>query len=215
MEPNLVPYSPILHRPPLRWPNGARVALWVVPNIEHYEYLPKFVRTRDPWPRSPHPDILGYTQRDYGNRVGLWRLFEVTDALNIRCTVSLNMAVLQHFPGDPRRDGGPRLGVHVARHLQHALSLELLARRGTRRDGGEQGHPPAPHRSSAARLVQSGDHQHARHVRSGSGMRLRLHGRPVSRRPAVPAEREDGKADLDALLGGHQRRDPASPRAGG
>ena len=55
MEPDLVPYSPILHRPPLRWPGGARVALWIVPNIEHYEYLPAFQRTRDPWPRSPHP----------------------------------------------------------------------------------------------------------------------------------------------------------------
>ena len=110
MEPNLVPYSPILHRPPLRWPNGARVALWVVPNIEHYEYLPKFVRTRDPWPRSPHPDVLGYTQRDYGNRVGLWRLFELTDALGIRCTVSLNMAVLRALPGDPRRDGEAAAG---------------------------------------------------------------------------------------------------------
>src|SRR6202007_1095305 len=98
MKPNLVSYSPILHRPPLRWPNGARVAVWVVPNIEHYEYMPKLVRTRDPWPRSPHPDVLGYSQRDYGNRVGLWRLFDVTDALGIRCTVSLNMAVLEHFP---------------------------------------------------------------------------------------------------------------------
>ena len=98
MEPDLVPYSPILHRPPLRWPGDARVALWVVPNIEHYEYLPAFVRTRDPWPRSPHPDVLGYSQRDYGNRVGLWRLFELTDALGMRCTVSLSMAVLQHFP---------------------------------------------------------------------------------------------------------------------
>ena len=78
--------------------NGARVALWVVPNIEHYEYLPKFVRTRDPWPRSPHPDVLGYSLRDYGNRVGLWRLFQVTDDLGIPCTVSLSMAVLQHFP---------------------------------------------------------------------------------------------------------------------
>ena len=67
MESALIPYSPILHRPPLRWPNGARVALWIVPNIEHYEYLPKFVRTRDPWPRSPHPDVLGYAARDYGN----------------------------------------------------------------------------------------------------------------------------------------------------
>ena len=29
-------YSPIVDRPPLRWPNGARVALWVIPNIEHF-----------------------------------------------------------------------------------------------------------------------------------------------------------------------------------
>jgi peptidoglycan/xylan/chitin deacetylase (PgdA/CDA1 family) len=98
MEPDLVAYSPILHRPPLRWPNGARVALWVVPNIEHYEYRPKFVRTRDPWPRSPHPDVLGYAQRDYGNRVGLWRLFGLTDDLGITCTVSLNLAVIEHYP---------------------------------------------------------------------------------------------------------------------
>jgi len=98
MDPDPVPYSPILHRPPLRWPGGARLALWVVPNIEHYEYLPDTIRVRDPWPRSPHPDVLGYAQRDYGNRVGLWRLFAVTDALGIPCTVSLNMAVIQHYP---------------------------------------------------------------------------------------------------------------------
>src|SRR5436190_841781 len=93
-----VAYSPILHRPPLRWPNGARVALWICPNVEHYEYLPKFQRVRDPWPRSPHPDVLGYSIRDYGNRVGLWRLFEVTDALGIPATVSLSMSVIQHYP---------------------------------------------------------------------------------------------------------------------
>jgi len=98
MEPNLVSYSAITQRPALRWPNGARVALWVVPNIEHYEYLPKFARVRDPWPRTPHPDVLGYSQRDYGNRVGLWRLFELTDALQVPCTVSLSMTVIQHYP---------------------------------------------------------------------------------------------------------------------
>jgi allantoinase len=98
MDPNLVTYSPILHRPQLRWPNGARVAVWIVPNIEHYEYQPKYQRIRDPWPRSPHPDVLGYAQRDYGNRVGLWRLFDLTDEFNIRCTVSLSMTVIQHYP---------------------------------------------------------------------------------------------------------------------
>ncbi len=97
-QPDPVAYSPILHRPPLRWPGGARVALWICPNIEHYEFLPKFQRVRDPWPRSPHPDVLGYSIRDYGNRVGLWRLFEVTDDLGIPATVSLSMSVIQHYP---------------------------------------------------------------------------------------------------------------------
>lgn len=91
-------YSALPDRPPVAWPGGARLALWVVPNIEHYEYLPQQVRVRDPWPRVPHPDILGYGLRDYGNRVGVWRLMEVFDRLGIRCTVSLSMAVLEMYP---------------------------------------------------------------------------------------------------------------------
>ena len=91
-------YSAMPDRPPVAWPGGARLALWVVPNIEHYEYLPQQVRVRDPWPRVPHPDILGYGLRDYGNRVGVWRLMEVFDRLGIRCTVSLSMAVLEMYP---------------------------------------------------------------------------------------------------------------------
>ena len=92
-----VSYSPIVERPRFAWPGGARVALWVVPNIEHYEYLPEY-RVRDPWPRMPAPDVLGYGLRDYGNRVGLWRLFEVMDHFGIRCTSSLNLAVFEHYP---------------------------------------------------------------------------------------------------------------------
>ena len=93
-----VPYSPITERPRLTWPGGARVAVWVVPNVEHYEFLPNPVGSRDPWPRMPHPDILGYGLRDYGNRVGLWRMAEVTDKLGIPCTLSLNMANWEHYP---------------------------------------------------------------------------------------------------------------------
>lgn len=91
-------YSPIVGRPRLRWPNDCRVAVWIVPNIEHYEYLPAEKRLRDPWPRTPHPDILGYGGRDYGNRVGLWRMFEVMDRHEIRCTVSLSLAVIEMYP---------------------------------------------------------------------------------------------------------------------
>lgn len=93
-----ISYSAAPERAPLRWPGGARLALWVAPNIEHYEYLPQQLRVRDPWPRVPHPDILGYGLRDYGNRVGVWRLIEVFDRFQLPCTVSLSMAVLDMYP---------------------------------------------------------------------------------------------------------------------
>lgn len=93
-----IDYSALPERAPLRWPGGARVAVWVAPNIEHYEYLPEQVRVRDPWPRLPHPDILGYGLRDYGNRVGVWRLMELFDRLELPITVSLSMAVLDMYP---------------------------------------------------------------------------------------------------------------------
>lgn len=91
-------YSAMPNRIPVQWPGGARLALWVAPNVEHYEYQPALVRVRDPWPRVPHPDILGYGLRDYGNRAGFWRLLEVFDRLAVRCTVSLSMAVLDMYP---------------------------------------------------------------------------------------------------------------------
>ena len=93
-----IAYSAWPERAPLRWPGGARIALWVAPNIEHYEYLPEKVRVRNPWPRLPHPDILGYGQRDYGNRVGVWRLMELFDRFKLPITVSLSMAVLDMYP---------------------------------------------------------------------------------------------------------------------
>lgn len=93
-----VPYQPITDRPRLTWPNKARVAVWVVPNVEHYEYLPPATGGRDAWPRTPHPDVLGYGLRDFGNRVGLWRMADVTDDLGIPLTLSLNLANWLHYP---------------------------------------------------------------------------------------------------------------------
>lgn len=91
-------YLPSIDRPRITWPNNARVALWIAPNIEHYEYLPTFDGQRDPWPRSPYPDVQGYSHFDYGNRVGLWRMLEVLDKHRIRATVSLSLSVLYRYP---------------------------------------------------------------------------------------------------------------------
>ncbi len=62
-------YRPV-DRPVIKWPNDARVALRIAPNVEHYEYEPEFDGSRDPWPRMPYPDVQGHAYRDYGNRVG-------------------------------------------------------------------------------------------------------------------------------------------------
>lgn len=100
-EPNVFSqigrYSPIVERPWLRWPDNARLALWIVPNIEYYQIQPP-VQKFDPWPRCPHPDIMNYGVRDFGNRVGFWRLIEVLDRHKVRATLSLNIACYENFP---------------------------------------------------------------------------------------------------------------------
>ncbi len=73
LPPNRVDYLPMIDRPIIKWPHNARVAFWVAPNIEHYEYLPLLDGVRNPWPRSPLPDVQQYSLHEYGNRVGFWR----------------------------------------------------------------------------------------------------------------------------------------------
>ena len=92
-----LPFQPITARPSPPWPGGARLAVWIVPNVEHYEYLPP-EGARDPYPRGPHPDIRKFSYHDYGNRAGFWRMLEVLDRWEIPCTTSLNVAVLDHYP---------------------------------------------------------------------------------------------------------------------
>ncbi|MNU67868.1 Peptidoglycan deacetylase [compost metagenome] len=95
--PGLFDYWPYDSRPKIEWPGGARVALWIAPNIEFYEYAPPANPQRKPWPR-PLPDIQGYATRDYGNRVGHQRMMRVMDQYDLRGSVSLSTAVLKHHP---------------------------------------------------------------------------------------------------------------------
>ena len=98
LPPNRMDYLPMIDRPIIKWPNNARVAFWVAPNVEHYEYLPPLDGVRNPWPRTPLPDVQQYSLHEYGNRVGFWRVLEVLDRYQIRCSTTLNVGVLQHFP---------------------------------------------------------------------------------------------------------------------
>jgi peptidoglycan/xylan/chitin deacetylase (PgdA/CDA1 family) len=90
-------YSPIVDRPPLRWPNGARVALWVVPNIEHFLF-DRPATSITPVTTGFVPDILNYSWRDYGPRVGVWRMMEIMERYGVKGTVALNSDVCEHYP---------------------------------------------------------------------------------------------------------------------
>ena len=88
---------PYNERPKITWPNGARIALWVAPNIEVYELNPPANASRTPWP-SPFPSVAGYSIRDYGNRVGHMRQMKVLDKYGIRGSISLSSALIDHHP---------------------------------------------------------------------------------------------------------------------
>ena len=93
-------YSPINNRPTLRLPNGARVAVWVVVNVEEWDIGARMARQVLPTPQgaSVIPDIPNYSWHEYGMRVGFWRIKDVLDRLRIRATVSLNAAVCNSYP---------------------------------------------------------------------------------------------------------------------
>ncbi len=95
MDHNRYDYSPIIKREPIKWPNGARLALWVIPNIEHYEFE---IPSTAMYPTNLVPDVLDYGWRDYAPRVGVWRLMEALDKYGMRGSVTLNSSVCEKYP---------------------------------------------------------------------------------------------------------------------
>ncbi|WP_433280713.1 polysaccharide deacetylase family protein [Pseudonocardia xinjiangensis] len=91
--PELYPYSPIVSRPPLQFPDGKRLAFYAGVNIERFRPgLPIQAGS------GPVPDPLAHGWRDYGNRVGVWRLMDLFDEVGIRATGIVNSDVCTSFP---------------------------------------------------------------------------------------------------------------------
>jgi allantoinase len=91
-------YSPLSQRKPLRWPDGKRVALLMTINLETWDLVKDSSRPYyaggpailpDAMPGNV-PDFPNYTWREYGQRVGVWRLFEMFDACGVTPGVTIN-----------------------------------------------------------------------------------------------------------------------------
>ena len=130
-EQTRFPYSAIVDRKPLRWPNGARIAVWVIPNIEHFLFDRSSTSVTNATTNLV-PDVLNYSWRDYGVRVGIWRLMDIMERYGIKGTVALNSDVCVHYPRII--EGGNHLGWEW---MGHGTSNSILINRQTEEEERE------------------------------------------------------------------------------
>jgi allantoinase len=94
MENRRYDYLPIVGRPVIQWPDDARIALLVCPNIEYFHIDKHIPPAQDP----QVPDVPAYTLRDFGSRIGVFRMMDVLDKHGIRASVLLNSDVCEQHP---------------------------------------------------------------------------------------------------------------------
>ena len=95
-----VPYSAIIDRPPLKLPDGARMAVWTIVNVESWDCGQAMPRTiLSPPMGSPLvPDLPNWAWHEYGMRVGFWRLHDCLGRLGVTPTIALNGIVCETYP---------------------------------------------------------------------------------------------------------------------
>lgn len=105
-------WSPITTRPPLRWPGGARVAFAVLVSLAHTEWSPPEGSVRAAY--APFPSFSIYSQREYGHRVGIYRLLRLLDGLGIPASVAIDRTTADHMPALVRyvADSGAEVLAH-------------------------------------------------------------------------------------------------------
>lgn len=99
-------YSAAISRRPIRWPKGQNIAVIITVNLEHW--TPHLIEGRIQYPAGPNiipmpipqgvPDFVNYTWREYGQRVGIWRIMDVLDKHGVRASATLNSDLVKKCP---------------------------------------------------------------------------------------------------------------------
>jgi peptidoglycan/xylan/chitin deacetylase (PgdA/CDA1 family) len=90
-------YSALPDRPDFSWPEGKRLAVYLGMNLECFAFGEGLGAALAP--PTPQPDVLNYAWRDYGNRVGAWRMLELFNTLSMPCTALVNSFLYEEAPG--------------------------------------------------------------------------------------------------------------------
>src|SRR6476469_743469 len=93
-------YSAIVDREPLKLPDGARIVVWTIVNVEEGDIesaMPRVALTT-PAGASVIPDVPNWSWHEYGMRVGFWRLKAALDRHNIKASMTVNASVCLSYP---------------------------------------------------------------------------------------------------------------------
>jgi peptidoglycan/xylan/chitin deacetylase (PgdA/CDA1 family) len=141
-------YSPITARAAGTWPNGRGLAVYVALNLEHYVWGEGLVE--DLVPGIPKPDVLNNSWREYGNRVGAWRLLELLRSLSLPVTLLINSELYEACPEliTAFRAEGAEIASHGRTNSEHQANLpetdeRALIEHVTRTIARHEGRPPA------------------------------------------------------------------------
>ena len=117
-------YSPIVSRPAGVWPNGRGLAVYVAINLEQYAWGEGLVE--DLVPGIPKPDVLNNSWREYGNRVGAWRLLDLMRTLSLPVTLLVNSELYAACPEliAAFRAEGAEIASHGRTNSEHQASLD-------------------------------------------------------------------------------------------
>ena len=96
---DIYPWSSIFDRPPVTWPGGKSVALWICVSLEWFPLKPSDTPFRAPGHMvTPYPDYRHYTAREYGTRIGFYRLLDAFQNADIKVSVAVNSAIAERYP---------------------------------------------------------------------------------------------------------------------
>ncbi len=122
MDHELYEWSMLTERAPVNWPQGKKLALWVNVNLQLFPLNQRQNPVAVPGGMTmPYPDLRHFSLRDYGNRVGIFRLFKALDKFNIKPTVAINGSMVERAPYlmDFIRDRGDEV-------IGHGWQMDML-----------------------------------------------------------------------------------------
>lgn len=99
MDHDLYPWSNLFERKAITWPDSRNVLTWIVIDLEWFPITPNDKPFRAPGHmQTAYPDYRHYTSRDYGNRVGIYRLLDALEKVGAHVSVAANATLAARYP---------------------------------------------------------------------------------------------------------------------